>query len=141
MGSPARIRAAVAYSGRNQDVVARAIGISKSTLARWGAGSTEGRQPDDRDLAKLAVACDVPLAFLEYGFESLSDEQVTESRFRSIEAKVDRLVEVLGSVPLDPDDAAAFVRILRENQMRAARDVGKRDLQSRRVVGQSGGSA
>lgn len=140
-GKPARIRAAVAYSGLQQGEIANAIGVSKSALARWMAGSSEGRAADDADLAKLAVACGVPLIFLELGFQEPSPDEVVDLRFRALEAKVDQLIGVLGSVPLDPDDAAAFIRILRENQMRAAEGVGLRELQSRRALGHSKESA
>lgn len=141
-GEPARIRAAVHYSGRQQGPIAKAVGISPSTLGRWMAGSKEGRQPGEADLAKLADACDVPLAFLRYGFDEPTLEEATELRFRALEIQLAELRDILAPLNIkNADDAAALIRAIRELVMQLGTRVGKRGLQSRRVLGQSKESA
>jgi transcriptional regulator with XRE-family HTH domain len=67
--------------------VAKAIGVSESTLGRWENGI--GKTPDDEQLGKLAAYFGVTLSWLRYG-------QLPR------EAELD--IETPVSVPFDPPD-------------------------------------
>lgn len=62
---PSRIRAAIAYSGRDRDDIASQLDISPTTLWRSAEGKRVPRGPE---LAALAQATGVPLEWLTHGF-------------------------------------------------------------------------
>lgn len=117
-------------------------GVSESSLKAWETGTLPDALKTRGLVARIVELTGLPEDFF-YGSSLAVSERLAdvERQDRALGAKVDQLIDVLGSVPLNPDDAAAFIRILRENQMRAAEGVGLREIQSRRVLGHSRESA
>lgn len=72
-----RVRAARAYAGLEQADVAAALDISVSTVARMEAGQRTLRLPEAHMLARV---CDVPLAFLLYGWDVFTTPTEPEHR-------------------------------------------------------------
>lgn len=67
-----RIRAAMAYGGyKGRDALAEAIEISPSTLQRIEGVAEPTRELKRSELLAIAEACDVPVWFLESGWEGL----------------------------------------------------------------------
>ncbi len=65
-----RIRAAMAYGGyKGRDALAEAIQLSSSTLQRIEGVAEPARPPKRSELLAIADACDVPMWFLEGGWE------------------------------------------------------------------------
>lgn len=61
-----RINAARAYAGFNQDALAQRVELSKRTLKR----AEKGERPlYRREVLAIAEACDVPVWFLESGWD------------------------------------------------------------------------
>lgn len=68
----ARIRAAIAYSDRDQKDLAEQLGISVTTLSRY----ENGKSPvDDKAAVRILTACGVPEWFLEHGFQDAPEPE------------------------------------------------------------------
>jgi transcriptional regulator with XRE-family HTH domain len=66
-----RIKAARAFAGLTQEQLADELGVAVKTVKRKETGVTRAHR---RDLIAIARACDVPLVFLEQGWDVLDQE-------------------------------------------------------------------
>lgn len=61
-----RIRAARAYAGLTQDELAEQLGTAAQTVKRRESGA---QAPKRGELLAIAAICDVPVRFMEHGFD------------------------------------------------------------------------
>jgi transcriptional regulator with XRE-family HTH domain len=88
--SARRIRAAVAYDGRDDKDIAEAVGISPNTFRNYVSAARPTRLDLERR-RQIAVECGVPPAFMEHGFAmpTESDDEL-RATVRRLAAQVAR---------------------------------------------------
>lgn len=93
----ARARACRAYAGIKEHDLAEATGIQPERLRRILRATHPSRATVD-ELLVIADACDVPRAFVEHGFGALpTDEPNLAERVQALEAKVDTVLDIIGT--------------------------------------------
>lgn len=93
-GRAGYVRAAFAYSGLKQQQLVDALGVSESTLTRWGNSDP----PTAEQLERIAAVCEVPLDFLENGFAISPLDDENARRLRQLERRL-MAVERSGALP------------------------------------------
>lgn len=108
-GNPqtARIRAAFGYADLNRPQIGARLGVSVETVSRLLAGSSTPKVDTDL-LARIAEICDVPLSFLQEGFDAPAAEPTMAERVEALERKIDAVLRLLAATqPGDPDASRA----------------------------------
>lgn len=92
----ARLRAVRGFSGDQQKKLADALGVSVTTLSRWERA--EIRVPDAQAI-KAAELCNVPISFLERGFDipAESDDPSQSERIEALEKQMRTVLRAMAA--------------------------------------------
>lgn len=92
----ARIRAAIAYSGKEAKEIAATLGVSDATLRRRYTPINPTGVSSMEELHQIAQICGVPSSFMEEGFERFNGVRgALDGRIRALEQTQQRQVEQL----------------------------------------------